>query len=144
MFGLRLRGLRRPDAVQISFMEPGDRKYRFALSLTRALAAARSIIRAKPAVSVKLNSLAIPAGPFVLRPRLRYSLAMLATRLADPADHAAIVALVYEAFAVYVPRIGRPPAPMLEDYGALIRKGRVHLLEDETGIVVLIPEERAM
>src|SRR5271163_4910140 len=118
MFGLRLRVLgsgRRPDAVQISFMEPDDRKYGFALSLRRALAG--SIIRAKPAVSVKLNSLAIPAGPFVLRPRLRYSLAMLATRLADPADHAAIVALVYEAFAVYVPRIGRPPAPMLGDYG---------------------------
>ena len=36
---------------------------------------------------------------------------------------------------------------MLEDYGALIGNGRVHVLEDETGIagiVVLIPEEHAM
>ena len=56
-------------------------------------------------------------------------------------------ALVHEAYAVYVPRIGRPPAPMLEDYQALIRDARVHVLEDETGIaglVVLIPEERVM
>jgi GNAT superfamily N-acetyltransferase len=87
------------------------------------------------------------SGPFALRPRLRYAIAMSAIRLAGPADHAAIVALVHEAYAVYVPRIGRPPAPMLEDYVALIGDGRVHVLEDETGIagiVVLIPEERAM
>jgi N-acetylglutamate synthase-like GNAT family acetyltransferase len=79
--------------------------------------------------------------------RLRYFHLMLAIRLADAADHAAIVALVHEAYAVYVPRIGRPPAPMLEDYGALIAEGRVHVLEDETGIagiVVLIPEAHAM
>ena len=81
------------------------------------------------------------------RLRAPVALAMLVIRLADPADHAGIVALVHEAYAVYVPRIGRPPAPMLEDYGALIGDGRVHVLEDETGIVgvlVLIPEERAM
>jgi GNAT superfamily N-acetyltransferase len=72
---------------------------------------------------------------------------MSAIRLARPADRAAIVTLVHEAYAVYVPRIGRPPAPMLEDYAALIGDGRVHVLEDETGIagiVVLIPEEHAM
>jgi N-acetylglutamate synthase-like GNAT family acetyltransferase len=72
---------------------------------------------------------------------------MNAIRLAGPADHDAIVALVHEAYAIYVPRIGRPPAPMLEDYGELISDGRVHVLEDETGIagiVVLIPEARAM
>jgi GNAT superfamily N-acetyltransferase len=75
---------------------------------------------------------------------LRYFHAMHAIRLADAADHAAIVALVHEAYAVYVPRIGRPPAPMLEDYGALIAEGRVHVLEDETSIAVLIPEAHAM
>jgi GNAT superfamily N-acetyltransferase len=78
---------------------------------------------------------------------LRYARAMSAIRLADPADHAAVVALVLEAYAIYVPRIGRPPAPMLEDYDALIRDGRVHVLEDDSGIaglVVLIPEEHAM
>src|SRR6266853_2054460 len=87
------------------------------------------------------------AEPFVLPRRLRYAFAMLAIRLADFIDRAAIEALVHEAYAVYVPRIGRPPAPMLEDYGALIGNGRVHVLEDETGIagiVVLIPEEHAM
>jgi GNAT superfamily N-acetyltransferase len=67
--------------------------------------------------------------------------------LARPEDHAAIVALVHEAYAVYIPRIGRPPAPMLEDYGSLIGDGRVYVLEDDAGIaglVVLIPEEHAM
>jgi N-acetylglutamate synthase-like GNAT family acetyltransferase len=86
-------------------------------------------------------------APFEVRHNLRYAIAMSAIRLAGPADHAAIVALVHEAYAVYVPRIGRPPAPMLEDYQALIRDARVHVLEDETGIagiVVLIPEERVM
>jgi N-acetylglutamate synthase-like GNAT family acetyltransferase len=83
----------------------------------------------------------------VLARRLRYFHFMPAIRLADAADHAAIVALVHEAYAVYVPRIDRPPAPMLEDYGALIAEGRLHVLEDETGIagiVVLIPEAHAM
>jgi GNAT superfamily N-acetyltransferase len=78
---------------------------------------------------------------------LRYALAMPAIRLATSADHAAVVALVDEAYAVYVPRIGRPPAPMLEDYGSLIGDGRVHVLEDDAGIaglVVLISEEHAM
>jgi N-acetylglutamate synthase-like GNAT family acetyltransferase len=78
---------------------------------------------------------------------LGYALAMSAIRLAEPADQAAIEALVHEAYAVYVPRIGRPPAPMLEDYRALIRDARVHVLEDEAGIagiVVLIPEADAM
>jgi hypothetical protein len=83
----------------------------------------------------------------VLARRLRYFHVMPAIRLADAADHAPIVALVHEAYAVYLPRIGRPPAPMLEDYGALIAEGRIHVLEDETGIagiVVLIPEAHAM
>jgi GNAT superfamily N-acetyltransferase len=72
---------------------------------------------------------------------------MNAIRLACAADRAAIVALVHEAYAVYVPRIGLPPAPMLDDYAALIADGRVHVLEDETGvagIVVLIPKAHAM
>jgi N-acetylglutamate synthase-like GNAT family acetyltransferase len=72
---------------------------------------------------------------------------MSAIRLAEPADQAAIETLVNEAYSVYVPRMGRPPAPMLEDYHALIRDARVHVLEDETGIcgiVVLIPEADAM
>jgi GNAT superfamily N-acetyltransferase len=72
---------------------------------------------------------------------------MHAIRLARPSDHTAVVALVNEAYAIYVPLIGRPPAPMLEDHEALIRDGRVHVLEDETGIaglIVLIPEEHAM
>lgn len=48
-----------------------------------------------------------------------------------------------EAYTPYISRIGRPPGPMLDDYGALIRDGRVHLLVDAgaaLGLVVLIDE----
>src|SRR5262245_16727695 len=48
---------------------------------------------------------------------------------------------------MYVPRLGRKPLPMLEDYGALISKGIVHVLEENgviDGLVVLIPEDGTM
>jgi len=64
-------------------------------------------------------------------------------RLAGIEDRPAVEAVVDAAYAHYVPRIGRKPGPMLDDYAALIRAGRVHVLEDETaiaGILVLIPE----
>jgi GNAT superfamily N-acetyltransferase len=70
-----------------------------------------------------------------------------AIRLAVPADRSAVEQIVQEAYAPYVPRIGRKPAPMLDDYAALIRDRRVHVLEDDgraTGILVLIPQTTAM
>src|SRR5215467_4716336 len=73
---------------------------------------------------------------------------MMATiRLARPADRLAIEALVCAAYRPYVARIGREPAPMLDDYAALIDKGFVNVLEEAeciSGIVVLVPEGRAM
>jgi ribosomal protein S18 acetylase RimI-like enzyme len=43
----------------------------------------------------------------------------------------------------YVARIGRPPAPMLQDYAALIRKCAVHVLEGPEGLIgVLVLEPR--
>ena len=40
-------------------------------------------------------------------------------------------AIVQAAYAPYVPRIGRKPGPMLDDYGARIRAKQVHVLESE-------------
>jgi GNAT superfamily N-acetyltransferase len=68
-------------------------------------------------------------------------------RLAVPADRSAVEQIVQEAYAPYVPRIGRKPAPMLDDYAALIRDHRVHVFEDDgraIGILVLIPQDDAM
>jgi ribosomal protein S18 acetylase RimI-like enzyme len=47
-------------------------------------------------------------------------------------------ALVRRAYALYVPRMGKEPAPMLADYGALIAAGEVHVLEDGGAPVALI------
>ena len=63
------------------------------------------------------------------------------------ADHAAVTSIVASAYARYVPRIGREPGPMLDDYDRLIRDGRVHVLERDgrvCGLVVLVPEPGVM
>jgi ribosomal protein S18 acetylase RimI-like enzyme len=68
-------------------------------------------------------------------------------RAAGPDDRAAIEAIVAAAYGVYVPRMGRKPGPMLDDYGALIGHGRVHVFAQDgvvDGVVVLIPEAKAM
>ena len=44
-------------------------------------------------------------------------------RLAESDDVAAIRALVEAAYAVYLPRLERPPAPVLADYPALVDAG---------------------
>lgn len=56
-------------------------------------------------------------------------------RLATAADVDAVTALVERAFAVYVERMGRRPAPMDEDYGALVALGSVWVLDDAGAIV---------
>lgn len=68
-------------------------------------------------------------------------------RLATYRDQAAIEAVVQAAYAGYVPRIGKPPGPMLADYAALIGQETVHVLDSDgvvEGILVLIPGEEAM
>ena len=42
-----------------------------------------------------------------------------------------MVDCVAAAFEGFVPQIGKPPAPMLADYAALIARGQVHVVEDE-------------
>ncbi|HEY4136608.1 MAG TPA: GNAT family N-acetyltransferase [Alphaproteobacteria bacterium] len=64
-------------------------------------------------------------------------------RKAGPDDAAAVAAIVQDAYAKYVPRIGRPPRPMLEDYAALIRDGIVWVLtEGAQAVGVLVLEDR--
>ena len=68
-------------------------------------------------------------------------------RKAASADRPAVEAIVDAAYTPYVPRIGRKPGPMLDDYGALIQEGCVHVLVDGgivQAILVLRPEQDAM
>src|SRR5271169_4958261 len=68
-------------------------------------------------------------------------------RRAHMGDRPAIEEIVVSAYALYVPRIGREPGPMLDDYAALIAANRVHVLDDSDvihGILVLIPGEDSM
>ncbi|MCC7045836.1 MAG: GNAT family N-acetyltransferase [Alphaproteobacteria bacterium] len=64
-------------------------------------------------------------------------------RPARPADVPRIRAIVDAAYEKYVPRIGKKPGPMLDDYGKLVAGRVVWVLEDEgavAGLVVLLPE----
>ena len=65
-------------------------------------------------------------------------------RRAVPADRDAVEAIVAAAYSPYVPRIGKPPGPMLDDYAALIAEGAVSVLEEAGGdiaaLIVLLPK----
>jgi GNAT superfamily N-acetyltransferase len=68
-------------------------------------------------------------------------------RLAATSDLPAVEAIVEAAYSHYIARIGRKPGPMLDDYAALIRAGRVHVLNCDGGVkalLVLIPEPDVM
>lgn len=68
-------------------------------------------------------------------------------RLASPDDAAVVAALVASAYGHYVARLGRKPAPMLNDYAAQIEVGSIHLLcEGATimGLCVLVSEDDAL
>ena len=72
---------------------------------------------------------------------------MPALRPARPEDAPAVTALVRAAYARWVPRLGREPAPMTADDAALIAAGAVTLLEDAgrlLGVLVLIPQPDAL
>jgi GNAT superfamily N-acetyltransferase len=67
----------------------------------------------------------------------------LLIRPAAPSDVSAMAALVRAAYAGYVDRIGREPAPMAADYGAILTHGHgwVALRGHElVGVLVLEPE----
>ncbi|QXH53401.1 GNAT family N-acetyltransferase [Pseudomonas fakonensis] len=73
---------------------------------------------------------------------------MLATlRRANPADADTIAVLVAEACSPYIPRIGRKPGPMLDDYGQVVRDELVFVaLQGEriVGVLVLRHEGREL
>jgi ribosomal protein S18 acetylase RimI-like enzyme len=63
-------------------------------------------------------------------------------RAATAADAAAIGQIVEQAYRHYIPRIGKPPGPMLDDYATRVAEGVVWVIEDESGlagVIVLLP-----
>ena len=63
-------------------------------------------------------------------------------RAATAADAVVIEQIVEQAYRHYIPRIGKPPGPMLDDYGARISEGVVWVVEEGSaisGIIVLLP-----
>ncbi len=65
-------------------------------------------------------------------------------RPARPEDSASIGDLVRASYSKYVECIGKEPAPMLEDYAALIEAGEVWVLaegEEVFGVLVMRPAE---
>jgi N-acetylglutamate synthase-like GNAT family acetyltransferase len=68
-------------------------------------------------------------------------------RQAQTADKIAVVACVRAAYAKYLVRMSRKPAPMNADYEALITQGVVYVLADGDviqGVLVMMPEKRCM
>lgn len=65
-------------------------------------------------------------------------------RQAVGADEPGVRACVDAAYAPYVERMGKPPAPMLDEYANLINSGVVYIatLDDRlVGLIVLWPKE---
>jgi ribosomal protein S18 acetylase RimI-like enzyme len=63
-------------------------------------------------------------------------------RAATAADASAIEQIVEQAYRNYIPRIGKPPGPMLDDYDARVAEGVVWVIEEGSaiaGIIVLLP-----
>lgn len=63
-------------------------------------------------------------------------------RLAETADVPAVARIVDEAYRQYIPRMGGPPGPMLDDYPARVAAGVVSVIERAgtiVGILVLLP-----
>ena len=62
-------------------------------------------------------------------------------RLAVAEDVAAVTYCVCQAFTHYIPRIGKQPGPMLDDYRALVEQGVVTVAcqkEEIVGVLVLL------
>lgn len=68
-------------------------------------------------------------------------------RPARPDEAFWVRALVRRAYALYIPRMGKEPAPMLADYGALIASGQVYVLEENgeaVALIVIYPKDDAL
>ena len=65
-------------------------------------------------------------------------------RKARSSDAPGIKACVEDAYRHYIPRIGKPPGPMLDSYPEVIRKHQVYIAEYNeqiVGVLVLIREK---
>ena len=56
-------------------------------------------------------------------------------RRAEPSDAPGVAACVCEAYVQYIERIGRQPAPMLEDYASVIEDSMVHVAVESSRVV---------
>ncbi|KAI1121813.1 acyl-CoA N-acyltransferase [Nemania abortiva] len=68
-------------------------------------------------------------------------------RIASQSDLGAVQDIVQDAYTPYISRIGQKPGPLLDDYQALIRVGRVTVIENDhavQGALVLVPEDGTM
>src|ERR1700745_1996838 len=66
----------------------------------------------------------------------------LRIRAATAVDVPAIANIVNQDYRQYIPRIGKPPGPMLDDYAARVLEGTVWVLEEGAviaAIIVLLP-----
>lgn len=59
-------------------------------------------------------------------------------RPAGHADLAAVTTIVEAAYAPYIPRMGKKPGPMLDDYQALVRSHDIWVAADSAGVAGLI------
>ncbi len=65
-------------------------------------------------------------------------------RLALPEEADTIRDIVHAAYRDYIPRIGKPPGPMLDDYERRVAKGQAWVLEDTGRIIgILVLEQTA-
>lgn len=68
-------------------------------------------------------------------------------RRASMEDVPAIERVVHAAYEKYIPRIGKPPAPMMDNYEVHVGSGNVWLLEldgELVGLIVLVPKPAYM
>lgn len=68
-------------------------------------------------------------------------------RPARPEDREAIERIVAQAYEIYIPRLGKKPGPMLDDYAARIAAGEAFVVEDAgsvRAVLVLIDEPDAL
>ena len=67
-------------------------------------------------------------------------------RRATPADVPGIRVCVEAAYRHYIPRMGKPPGPMLDDYEEVVRRHTVFVVDDGAiqGVLVLIVSASGM
>ena len=63
-------------------------------------------------------------------------MAVIEIRRATPLDAPAMTAISHQAYAPFLPLLGRPPAPMLADHATHIAKDREFLACDSAGTVL--------